>query len=134
MPPAALCRPMQRLRAFRFLPALLAVGLALAVLAPVAAPACAAMMVEVEAPCCCGDQAPTPCPPADEAPAQLACCTSLADIAAPAPDLRAPTADAVPVHALLAAAAPAPVVPRAVPPDGPPPPRRPRLALQILQV
>ena len=64
----------------------------------------------------------------------LACCSAVAKLAAPAPDLRAPAADAVPVHALLLAAAPASIVPRAVPPDGPPPPRRPRLALQILQV
>ena len=132
---------MQPLRALRFLPALLAVGLVLAVVAPVAAPACAAMMVEVQAPCCCGDDAPAPCPPADslprssgEAPVLLACCSSLADLAAPAPELPAPPAADVPVRELAASAAPTPVVPRTPPPTGPPPPRRPHLALQVLQV
>ena len=125
---------MQRLRSFRLLPALLAVGLVLAALASVAAPACAEMLAEVQKPCCCGDAAPNPCPPADEAPAMLACCSSVADLAAPAPDLLAPPVADVPVRTLLVAAAPVPVVPRAPVPDGSPPPRRPRLALQILQV
>lgn len=125
---------MQRLRPLRFLSALLAVGLALAVIAPVAAPACAAMMVEAQSPCCCGDEATNPCPPADETPAMLACCSSVVDLAAPAPDVPAPPVADAPVRALLLAAAPPPVVPRAPIPDGSPPPLRPRLALQILQV
>ena len=126
---------MQPLRLFRFLPALLAVGLALAVLAPVAAPACAAMMTEVTTPCCCGEAPPNPCPPAgEEAPAMLACCAHLADLAALAPEAPTPPVAGAPVRTLLLAAAPVPALPRTRPPDGPPPPRRPRLALQILQV